>query len=171
MRQKGLSRVEFVRLGALAGLAPAAVTLAGCGGDEPSGGGGGGESGGETTSGTGRTRAEPGAPEATGGTGSGGDGYIARESEVSPGSAVEFEDGGEPAILIRLDGGGFAAYSAVCTHQGCTVAYNGGAGTLDCPCHGSVFDPASGGSVRQGPAESPLPEIPLAVRGGEVRRA
>lgn len=162
-----MSRVEFVRLGALAGLAPAASALAACGG-EPSGGGGGGQEPTEPA----QTASGESAPETTETPSSGGGGgYIALESEVSPGSAVEFRDGGEPALLVRLEGGDFAAYSAVCTHQGCTVVYNGGGGTLDCPCHGSVFDPSGGGAVRQGPAESPLPEIPVEVRDGEVRRA
>jgi cytochrome b6-f complex iron-sulfur subunit len=61
------------------------------------------------------------------------------------------------------------AYSAVCTHQGCTVAYQGG--ELACPCHGSVFDPANGAAVVAGPAPRPLPEIPVKVEGGEVVRA
>ena len=86
---------------------------------------------------------------------------IAQQSEVSPGSAVEFTDGGDPAVLVHLENGDFAAYSAVCTHQGCDVAYNEEEGTLDCPCHGSVFDPANGASVESGPAGQPLPEIPV----------
>lgn len=73
---------------------------------------------------------------------------------------MEFEEGGD-----------FAAYSAVCTHQGRTVAYSGSGGTLDCPCHGSVFDPATGGEVLQGSDERPLPEILVEVRDGEVRRS
>ena len=163
-----MSREEFVRPGALAGFVPAASTLAACGGDYPSGGDGGGA---EAANEPAQTTSQDSAPEITGEpTNDVGGGYVALESEVSPGSAVEFEDGGEPAVLVHLDGGDFVAYSAVCTHQGCTVAYNAGGGTLDCPCHGSVFDPSSGGTVRQGPAEKPLPEIPVEVRGGEVRR-
>jgi Rieske Fe-S protein len=72
-------------------------------------------------------------------------------------------------VLVHLESGDFVAYSAVCTHQGCTVAYKNE--QLACPCHGSVFDPASGAEVVNGPAQSPLPEIPVEVRGGEVFRA
>ncbi len=42
---------------------------------------------------------------------------------------------------------------------------------LACPCHGSVFDPANGAEVVSGPAQIPLPEIPVEVRNGEVLRA
>ena len=72
-------------------------------------------------------------------------------------------------MLVHLQSGDFVAYSAICTHQGCTVAYNNG--QLACPCHGSVFDPAHGAAVVNGPAQRPLPQIPVAVRGGEVFRA
>lgn len=60
------------------------------------------------------------------------------------------------------------AYSAVCTHQGCTVAYSGG--QLACPCHGSVFDPANGAAVVNGPAQTPLPGILVEVQNGQVVR-
>lgn len=175
MSERGMSRVEFVRLGALAGMVPVVSALAACGAEEPSGGGGGGgspEPTREPTAEPTQNTPEDSAPETTDEpANSGGGGYIALESEVPPGSAVEFEDGGEPAVLLRLDSGDFVAYSAVCTHQGCTVAYNGSGGTLDCPCHGSVFEPCGGGAVRQGPAESPLPGIPVETSGGEVRLA
>lgn len=101
---------------------------------------------------------------------SGGD-AIAQESEVEPGGAMEFTEGGDAAVLVRLDGGDFVAYSAVCTHQQCEVAYNEDEGTLDCPCHNSVFDPADGARPSSGPAEEPLSEIPVEVRDGRVVRA
>jgi Rieske Fe-S protein len=72
-------------------------------------------------------------------------------------------------MLVHLESGDFVAYSAVCTHQQCTVAYKNE--QLACPCHGSVFDPASGAEVVNGPAQRPLPEIPVEVRDGEVFRA
>jgi Rieske Fe-S protein len=92
---------------------------------------------------------------------------IASASDVPPGSATEFED----AVLVHLDGGGFVAYSAVCTHRGCTVAYEEGSGELACPCHGSVFDPANGAAVVSGPATAPLAEIPGTERDGSIMRA
>ncbi len=99
----------------------------------------------------------------------GGGQAIASTSDVSAGSAVKFKDSGNPAVLVHLDSGDFVAYSAVCTHQGCTVAYDDG--LLACPCHGSVFDPANGGEVVTPPAEQPLPEIAVEVRDGQVYTA
>jgi Rieske Fe-S protein len=82
---------------------------------------------------------------------------------------VNFEDGGNPAVLVHLQNGKFVAYSAVCTHQGCTVAYQNG--ELACPCHGSVFDPSKkGGAVLNGPARAPLPQIPIKVQSGGIYR-
>src|SRR5215216_3368087 len=95
---------------------------------------------------------------------------IARVSEVPLGSAIEFRDdySGERAVLVHLEGGQFVAYSVVCTHQGCPVAYRDG--ELVCPCHGSVFNPAQGGAVVRGPAQKPLQEIEIDIKGDKVVR-
>ncbi len=142
----------------------AATALVACGGGSGGSGGGSGGSGGETA-------AEEASQPSGGGSESGASGgeSIAAESDVAAGEALEFEDGGEPAVLVHLDGGDFVAYSAVCTHQQCTVAFQDG--SLACPCHGSMFDPANGAEVTAGPAPMPLSEIPVEIRGGEVFRA
>ena len=98
---------------------------------------------------------------------------IVREADVAPGAAVEFtdEETTQQAILVHLESGEFRAYSVICTHRGCTVNYSSSSGELACPCHGSVFDPAKGAAVIEGPAKRPLLEIPVEVRNGEVFRA
>lgn len=62
--------------------------------------------------------------------------------------------------------GTFHAFSAICTHQGCTVTAVDG-GTINCPCHGSRFD-ASDGSVVRGPAQEPLARLGVAVEAGTL---
>jgi Rieske Fe-S protein len=77
---------------------------------------------------------------------------------------------GKPAVLVHLQDESWAAYEAVCTHKGCEVAYQLESGRLGCPCHGSVFNPAQGGAVVQGPAQRPLQEIKVDTKGGKVVR-
>ena len=167
--EERISRRRFIRLGTVLGVGAAgASVLAACGGGE-SGGGGGGESGGGAGGGEDATKSSGGKASGTAEKKAPGGQEIASTSEMAPGSAVKFKDSGSPAVLVHLESGDFVAYSAVCTHQGCTVAFNNG--QLACPCHGSVFDPANGAAVVAGPAPRPLPEIPVEVRGGEVFRA
>lgn len=148
-----VSRKNFVRLCAALGLGSAALPLLSACRSSAAGEPGGGDplSGGEKV---------------------GEGGVIAEVSRVEPGSAVPFTDAasGEQAVLLRFESGEFAAYSALCTHQRCIVAYDGEEGTLECPCHGSVFDPANGAEVLNGPAPRPLPEISVEVRKGRVVR-
>jgi cytochrome b6-f complex iron-sulfur subunit len=169
-----ISRERFIRLGTTLGVGAACASLVACGGGASSSGGGnsgGGDSGGDNYGGgkSGGGGSEGGSKKSSGGEPKAGGPAIASESEVAPGSALTFEDSGNPALLVHLDNGDFVAYSAVCTHQRCEVAYQDG--QLACPCHGSVFDPADGAAVVTGPAQSPLPEIPVKVEGGEVVRA
>jgi len=172
--EERISRGKFIRLGTALGVgAASASVLAACGGGG-SGSGSGGGSGNRSDGGGGSGgNADGDSTEAAGGgskkTKTRGGKAIAQTSEVAPGSAVEFEESGSPAVLVHLDSGDFVAYSAVCTHQGCTVAYQNG--QLACPCHGSVFDPANGAEVVAGPAPRPLPDIPVKLHGGEVFRA
>jgi cytochrome b6-f complex iron-sulfur subunit len=168
-----ISRDKFIRLSTALGVGAAGASLAACGGGAGSGGqgsnGGGGNSGGKAGGHGGNHGDDHGGKSSEKGSRAGSSSNaIAAESDVAPGSAVTFQDGGSPAVLVHLDSGDFVAYSAVCTHQGCTVAYK--KGQLVCPCHGSLFDPADGAAVITGPAQEPLPEIPVKVQGGEVTK-
>ena len=181
-----ISRERFIRLGTALGMGAACASLVACGGGASSSGGGsdggksgggnyggggsgGGDSGGGNYGGGDSGGSGGGSKKSSGGDAGAGGTAIASESEVAPGSAYKFKDSGNPAFLVHLDTGDFVAYSAICTHQGCTVAYQGG--QLACPCHGSVFDPARGAKVVAGPAPRPLPEIPVKVEGGEIVKA
>ncbi|WUI02999.1 Rieske (2Fe-2S) protein [Spirillospora sp. NBC_00431] len=75
-------------------------------------------------------------------------------------------NGTEKVVVTQPSQGVFKAFTAVCTHQGCTV---GGVsdGVIKCDCHGSEFKVADG-SVRKGPAKKPLKEYPVQVKGGAI---
>ena len=66
-------------------------------------------------------------------------------------------------IVINTGSDIFVALSSICTHQGCTVGYNSGAGNIQCPCHGSVY--ATTGSVINGPAPRALKSYPVSLTG------
>jgi Rieske Fe-S protein len=69
-------------------------------------------------------------------------------------------------VVLTRTGNQIAAFSAVCTHQSCLVD-RVRAGLIVCPCHGSTFD-ARTGAVRDGPAGTPLPAVPIAIVNGSV---
>lgn len=83
------------------------------------------------------------------------------------------------AVLVRLpdDVGkntteGLVAYSKACTHTGCPVAlYRASDHRLICPCHQSVFDAADGAKVLDGPADRPLPQLPIEISSDGYVRA
>ena len=160
LEERRVTRRGFIRLGAILGLGPvAASALAACGDGGSSAENGGGEAAAGGSAG--------GGPEVRRGQ------AIAKESELVPNTAFPFinADTGQQSVLVHLKDAGFAAYSAICTHQACTVAYRPENRKLACPCHGSVFDPARDAAVETGPARAPLPEIPVEVREGEVVRS
>jgi len=77
---------------------------------------------------------------------------------------------GAPAILFRTKTGVFA-YSAICTHQGCTVAYDPAKKIMKCPCHGAEFDPLKSAKPIVGPATNPLGAVKVAISGAWVTLA
>lgn len=63
------------------------------------------------------------------------------------------------SILIDYNGT-WKAFSAICTHAGCTVNFT--SSSLYCPCHAGYFSPTNG-SVTGGPPPKPLPEYSVIV--------
>jgi Rieske Fe-S protein len=92
-------------------------------------------------------------------------------ADLSKGDGIQVYPNGKtsPDNLVELvrigdadDISAFAAFSAICTHLGCTVnAKLDGAGHISCPCHGSQFDPNNAAKVVGGPAARPLPSLPI----------
>lgn len=68
---------------------------------------------------------------------------------------------GEQLAVYKDKTGKISAHSAVCTHMGCIVGWNGGEKTWDCPCHGSRY--GKNGKVINGPAVKDLPVKELAL--------
>jgi thiosulfate dehydrogenase [quinone] large subunit len=92
---------------------------------------------------------------------------IGPASQVPVGGAASFTDAtnGQPAYVVQPTAGTYRAFSAVCTHAGCTVEFQ--QGTFFCPCHASSFDGRTG-AVLSGPAPAPLPAIPITVSAGTI---
>ena len=72
----------------------------------------------------------------------------------------------DEVVVTQPEQGTFKGFSAICTHQGCTVSTVKN-GTINCECHGSKFKVADG-SVANGPAAKPLPAVNVAVKGDAV---
>jgi Rieske Fe-S protein len=98
-------------------------------------------------------------------TGVGAGDVVVALSEVPVGGGYEVSIDGRRVIVTQPEAGTVTAFDATCTHQGCTVRAT--AEGLACPCHGSVFDPATGAAVH-GPATRPLAAVGVAVRGADV---
>lgn len=106
---------------------------------------------------------------------------IANINDLQPNSRITFSypATGNPQIdsdpfrqygLIRLPTGEVKAYSKVCVHLWCLWDYFPSSREMQCPCHGSVYNPDTGVAVR-GPASfqpyptNALPELALEIDG------
>jgi Rieske Fe-S protein len=131
-------------LAGAAGIAAVSV-MAACGDDsgtDSSAGSGGNNAGGKT----------------------GGNSSLPKTTDVPVGGGVVVASA--DVVITQPSAGQFKAFSATCTHQGCTVADVSG-GTINCGCHFSKFS-ATDGSVKNGPATSPLPEKKITVNGTAI---
>jgi thiosulfate dehydrogenase [quinone] large subunit len=97
---------------------------------------------------------------------------IIKVAELPVGKTYNFVHSaqGVPAILFRTKTGVFA-YSAICTHQGCSVAYKSSTKKLICPCHAAQFDPFANAKVVSGPAERALDKVNVKISGTWVVEA
>lgn len=92
---------------------------------------------------------------------------LGSSSQLPRGQAAHYTDpsNGQPDILIRDSSGHLKAFSAVCTHAGCTVGYSGG--QIVCPCHGGTYS-AETGAVVAGPPPAPLAPRKVVESGGSI---
>jgi Rieske Fe-S protein len=63
-------------------------------------------------------------------------------------------------IIARVSDTEIVCVSAICTHQGCTIALNLPANDFKCPCHGSEF--SFTGAVKSSPATTPVKSYAVA---------
>jgi Rieske Fe-S protein len=92
---------------------------------------------------------------------------LALTSDVPAGGGKILAD--KKIVITQPRAGSFEAFTAVCTHQGCTVSSVSG-GTINCPCHGSKFS-ITNGSVVTGPAASALAPVSIKVQGTSIVQA
>ena len=79
--------------------------------------------------------------------------------KVSDSKAIVIRNPESPETLIAL--------SALCTHNGCTVDWQGEASEFSCGCHGSKF--AADGTATQKPATEALANYEAKIEGEEVK--
>lgn len=84
--------------------------------------------------------------------------------------AFTFPDTSSPCAVVKLGtpvprgvgpGRDIVAFSVLCTHMGCPVAYDSGTREFKCPCHFSTFDAEKSGQMISGQATEKLPAIVL----------
>ncbi len=86
--------------------------------------------------------------------------------DVPPNTGQIFRFGNRPGILIRTPSGELRAFSAVCTHLGCTVQYRPDLNHIWCACHNGHFD-LNGVNIA-GPPPRPLEGYAVNVRGDRI---
>lgn len=105
-----------------------------------------------------------------GGSGNGGAGSNTASKDLGATSAIPVGGGkifaDQLVVVTQPTAGAFKAFTAVCTHMGCTVNQVSN-GLIMCPCHGSEYS-ISDGSVKQGPAPTPLPTKQISVANDQI---
>jgi Rieske Fe-S protein len=121
--------------------------------------------------GAGSAKAGAASPPASGGGGASptagaGSSVVAKLADIPVGGSASAKGpSGQPLLLARPTTTTVVGFSAICTHQGCTVEPSGK--QFACPCHGSVYDAFTGKNI-SGPAPSPLHPFAVKVSGADV---
>ncbi len=84
--------------------------------------------------------------------------------EKDSGKIIRF--GSKPVIVIRTASGDVRAFSAICTHLGCTVQFRKDLGTIWCACHNGKYD--LNGKNISGPPPRPLDVYKAIIKGDEI---
>lgn len=153
-----------VAVGALcAGCSSSKSSSAAAGSTSPAGGM---SSSSDTSSATSSTSAGSAGSSSSSGS-AGTSSALTATSAVPVGGGTVLSD--QQIVVTQPSAGTFKAFTAVCTHQGCTVGKVEN-GLIVCPCHGSSFHIADG-SVANGPASKALDAVAIKVSGGQITKA
>lgn len=94
----------------------------------------------------------------------------AKSLPVNTAQSFNYPDASSPCAMIKtgaaVPGGvgpeqDIVAYSILCSHMGCPVAYDQQKRIFKCPCHFSIFDAEKSGQMVCGQATENLPQIVL----------
>lgn len=105
-------------------------------------------------------------PPKEGSAGTGGKVSAGTTADIPPGKGKVVSMGSKPVIVINGEQG-ITAFSAICTHLGCIVAFDEAANNIVCPCHDGRFN-AVNGSVDSGPPPAPLEPVTVSVEDDEI---
>lgn len=94
---------------------------------------------------------------------------VGKTDEIAEDEATAFDVNGQEIAVARVDGV-LRAFSDICTHRQCNLSLGGEieGTTIECECHGSVFDMVTG-EVVEGPATEPIATFPVADEGGDLK--
>jgi 3-phenylpropionate/trans-cinnamate dioxygenase ferredoxin component len=94
---------------------------------------------------------------------------VGDSSEVPEGEVKAFDVNGAEIAVVRVEGELFA-FSDICTHRHCNLSSGGEIDdhTIECECHGSVFDIRTGAVVNP-PAEDPLATYEAREVDGQIQ--
>jgi cytochrome b6-f complex iron-sulfur subunit len=92
---------------------------------------------------------------------------LGNADDLKPNTGKNFAFGSRPGLVIKHADDTLVAFVAICSHLGCTVAYEPSLGKIKCPCHGGEYDSKTGKNVG-GPPPKPLEPLPCAVEGGKL---
>ena len=85
---------------------------------------------------------------------------VGRVDELKIGEAKEVNIGDRSLFLVHTNDG-YKVLSAICTHLGCKIKWEGHRDRFYCPCHQGIFSPS--GDVVSGPPPEPLEEFKVEI--------